>query len=345
MVTAAEQASLAGNPPIHPSRRWYWIAGSIVVAAVICIALAVVGFFSLNRQIKDFQRVPVPGRAEVTFTRPGGYVLYLEQPGQCCFVSVGSGVSPPFPSWSMELELVPVNGGPPVSVSAYRGATETYGVTGHQGQAAMYFTVSQPGIYLLATSNATPSAITDIAVGRGIAPGILIPLALSLAGLFALVGGLALGGVTIFRRRRARRHPDLYGPGGHADRSYLQGGRVGFGAAIKQGLRNGFVYRGRASLSAYWWFLLFLLIVSALTSISIAITSATSAYLALLIVVVSLYLTLVWLALVVRRLHDVGKSGWWVLISLVPFAGPIILLVFTLLEGTPGLNNFEPRLK
>lgn len=343
MVTSAEQASRAGKPPIHPSRRLYWVAGGIVAAAVICIALAVAGFFSLNRQIKDFQRVPVPGQVEVTLTQLGGYVLYLEKPGQCCFVSVGSGVSPPFPSWSIRMGLLSEIGGTPVAVSAFRGATETYGVTGHQGQAAMYFTISQPGRYLLTTGDATPSSIADIAVGRGIGLGILIPLVLTLVGLFALVTGLALGGVTVFQRRRARRHPGVYGPG-HAARSYLQGGPVGFGEAIKQGLRNGFVYRGRASLSAYWWFLLFLLIVSAaLTAIVIAITSATGANLALLIGIVALYLSLVWLALLVRRLHDVDKSGLWVLINLVPFAGPIILLVFTLLEGTPGFNDFEPR--
>jgi uncharacterized membrane protein YhaH (DUF805 family) len=339
MTTSTEQASLAGNPPIHPSRRLYWLAGGILAAAVICIALAVAGFFSLNRQIKDFARVPVPGQTEVTFSQPGRYVLYLERPGQCCSASVG-GVSAPFPNWSIEATLMPVNGGPPVSISTWRGATESYGVTGHQGQTAMYVTISQPGRYLLTTRNATPSSIADIAVGPGIGRGVLISVVLILVGLFALVGGLALEGVTLFQRRRARRHPDLYAPSGHAARSYLQGGPVGFGEAVKQGLRNGFVYRGRASLSAYWWFALFLLIVWVL--IFIAITLTTGAILALLIGILALYLSLVWLALLIRRLHDVDKSGWWVLISLVPLAGPIILLVFTMLEGTPGLNDFKP---
>jgi uncharacterized membrane protein YhaH (DUF805 family) len=253
----------------------------------------------------------------------------------------------------METALVPVNGGPPVSISTWRGVTESYDVTGHQGQAAMYFTIGQPGRYLLATRNATPSSIADVAVGRGIGRSILIPLVLILPGLFALVAGLVIGGVTVFRRRRARRHPGLYEPSGHTARSYLQGGSVGFGEATKLGLRNGFVYRGRASLSAYWWFILFLLIVLAVVvPLFIAITAATSANtgaanllvlpLALVIGIMALYLNLVWLALVIRRLHDIDKSGWWVLINLVPFVGPIILLVFTLLAGTPGLNDYEP---
>ena len=72
MTTLGGQASATGNPAIHPSRWWYWIAGGMLAGAVICIALAVAGFFSVNRQITDFQRVPVPGQADVTFTAPGG---------------------------------------------------------------------------------------------------------------------------------------------------------------------------------------------------------------------------------------------------------------------------------
>ena len=56
--------------------------------------------------------------------------------------------------------------------------------------------------------------------------------------------------------------------------------------------------------------------------------------------IVSIYLGLVLLALLVRRLHDIGKSGW-VFIGLVPFAGPIALFVFTVLEGTPELNRYQ----
>jgi uncharacterized membrane protein YhaH (DUF805 family) len=45
------------------------------------------------------------------------------------------------------------------------------------------------------------------------------------------------------------------------------------------------------------------------------------------------------LALSVRRLHDTDRSGWWVLINLVPF-GSIVLLVFFLMDSTPGQNRF-----
>ncbi|MBE0477173.1 MAG: DUF805 domain-containing protein [Coriobacteriia bacterium] len=51
------------------------------------------------------------------------------------------------------------------------------------------------------------------------------------------------------------------------------------------------------------------------------------------------------LAVAVRRLHDTGRSGWWVLISLVPLVGIIVLLVFLVQQGQPGANAYgaDPR--
>jgi uncharacterized membrane protein YhaH (DUF805 family) len=48
------------------------------------------------------------------------------------------------------------------------------------------------------------------------------------------------------------------------------------------------------------------------------------------------------LAAGVRRLHDTDRSGWWLLIALVPLVGAIVLLVFWVLEGTRGDNRFGP---
>src|SRR5206468_3146843 len=80
----------------------------------------------------------------------------------------GSGDSAPFSSWSMNVALLPDSGGPPVAISTWRGATESYGAAGHEGQAAMHFTIGHPGRYLLVAQNAIPRSITDVAVGRGI---------------------------------------------------------------------------------------------------------------------------------------------------------------------------------
>jgi uncharacterized membrane protein YhaH (DUF805 family) len=122
---------------------------------------------------------------------------------------------------------------------------------------------------------------------------------------------------------------------------------VGFGEAIKQAFSNGFVYRGRASRSAYWWFVLFEVIATVVLELLIVIPAAThsNAIVGVFLIIVSiamLYVALVGLALTIRRLHDIDRSGWWVLIGLVPFVGGIVLLVFSLLEGTPGPNRFQP---
>jgi uncharacterized membrane protein YhaH (DUF805 family) len=133
-------------------------------------------------------------------------------------------------------------------------------------------------------------------------------------------------------------------------RSYLQGDPVGFGEAIRYGLRNWLVYRGRASRSAYWWFTLFVVIVEfvfdlIVTGLAAAPASrVTTVLLALAVLadaVAVVCLGMAGLALLVRRIHDIGRPGWWVLVGLVPIAGAIILLVFALCEGTPGPNRYD----
>ena len=51
------------------------------------------------------------------------------------------------------------------------------------------------------------------------------------------------------------------------------------------------------------------------------------------------------LAVGIRRLHDTGKSGWWLLISLVPFVGFIVLLIFLVQDSAPGANLYGPNPK
>jgi uncharacterized membrane protein YhaH (DUF805 family) len=48
------------------------------------------------------------------------------------------------------------------------------------------------------------------------------------------------------------------------------------------------------------------------------------------------------LAVTIRRLHDINRSAWWVLIALIPFLGALVLLIFAVLDGTPGDNRFGP---
>jgi len=89
-------------------------------------------------------------------------------------------------------------------------------------------------------------------------------------------------------------------------------------------------FSGRASRSEYWWFILFCLIIEI-----IAYQLNQNIY-----VIVVLALLLPSLAVLVRRLHDSNSSGWWALLVLVPIVGPLVLLYFMVIKGTPGPNNY-----
>jgi uncharacterized membrane protein YhaH (DUF805 family) len=134
--------------------------------------------------------------------------------------------------------------------------------------------------------------------------------------------------------------------------TYLQGAPVSFGEAVKMALRHGFVLRGRASRSAYWWFALFQVAITFVLWIANSIAFAgsngasagngTALAIAIIVSIPLLYLALAAFTLQIRRLHDIDRSGRWILIGLVPYAGAIVLLIFSLLKGTPGPNIYEP---
>lgn len=119
-------------------------------------------------------------------------------------------------------------------------------------------------------------------------------------------------------------------------------------------LRRYAQFSGRARRREYWLFILFVALVSALLSAWIASTTgglpiADAAFEAraqtgLALLAFGLFHLLVFLpafAVSVRRLHDSGKSGWWLLLNLLP-AGALVLIIFYLLDGTPGPNRYGP---
>ncbi len=135
-----------------------------------------------------------------------------------------------------------------------------------------------------------------------------------------------------------------YQGGGYApqqdfqQRGYLQGGPVDFQGAIRQQIDNVLNFNGRASRSAYWWYALAMVIVDVVLEIFAAVVGSSA--LTLLIGLVLLVVGLSGLSLAVRRMHDTDKSGWMLLLGLIPFIGGIIVLVFMCLPGTPGPNRF-----
>jgi uncharacterized membrane protein YhaH (DUF805 family) len=126
-----------------------------------------------------------------------------------------------------------------------------------------------------------------------------------------------------------------YAPG--TVRGYLQGGPVDFKTAVTEAFRNMFNYNGRASRSAYWWFALAAVIAFVVLEI---IGLVLKDFGLILDVLAWIAIALASIPLTVRRLHDTNRSGFWWFIGLVPFVGGIVLLVFALLEGTPGPNTY-----
>ena len=74
-------------------------------------------------------------------------------------------------------------------------------------------------------------------------------------------------------------------------------------------------------------------------------TSSSLSNIGLLSGIYSLVVLIPSLAVTVRRLHDIDRTGWWILIGLVPLIGAIVLLVLALLDGTPGNNRYGPNPK
>ena len=111
-----------------------------------------------------------------------------------------------------------------------------------------------------------------------------------------------------------------------------------FGDAVKSGFEHYAKFDGRASRPAYWWWILFVFLVGiAVDIIGLALhgVPVTSA-------IVGLALLLPNLSVSIRRLHDTGRTGWWILIGLVPLIGFIVLLIFYLQPSDPGENQYGP---
>ena len=127
---------------------------------------------------------------------------------------------------------------------------------------------------------------------------------------------------------------------------------MGFAEAIKSFWSNYATFKGRARRSEYWFIQLFLIITNvAVGAIDLVLMNGdVERFIANggggIVGLVWILVTIVpALAVLVRRLHDTGKSGWWVLMGFVPFAGAIVLFVFTVLDSTPGENKYGPSAK
>ena len=112
---------------------------------------------------------------------------------------------------------------------------------------------------------------------------------------------------------------------------------MSFSEAVRSGFDHYVKFDGRASRSEFWWWVLFAILVSIAANIIDAVIGVM-----LFSWLVSLGLFLPGLSMSIRRLHDTNRSGWWVLIGLIPLIGLIVLLIFYLETGTPGPNEHGP---
>lgn len=105
--------------------------------------------------------------------------------------------------------------------------------------------------------------------------------------------------------------------------------------------KKAFNFRDRSRRQEYWMFtLVAFLITLLLTWIEVAAGLEIEENIGLLTTIFSILIFIPSLSLTIRRLHDTGKSGWWILLTFVPFIGWIILLVFMVQTSEPGINSF-----
>ena len=114
-----------------------------------------------------------------------------------------------------------------------------------------------------------------------------------------------------------------------------------------EALKKYAVFSGRSRRMEYWYFVLFNIIVAIVLGAIDALLGTRGSYAGagLLSGIYGLAVLIPSLAVTVRRLHDIDRSGWWILINLIPLIGTIVLLVFAVSEGTPGTNRYGPNPK
>ncbi|WP_251639318.1 DUF805 domain-containing protein [Sporosarcina sp. NCCP-2716] len=107
-----------------------------------------------------------------------------------------------------------------------------------------------------------------------------------------------------------------------------------------------FEIRGRSRRTEYWMYTLFISIIGVIFVIVDGVMGweldedlgVTSAVFLLLTLITSV-------TVLIRRLHDTGRTGWWILLSFIPLVGSIVLFIFTVLDSTPGANKYGPNPK
>ncbi len=120
---------------------------------------------------------------------------------------------------------------------------------------------------------------------------------------------------------------------------------IGFGEAISSFYSQYANFSGRATRAEYWWVALYMAIVA--IPLATVMVVSEMAHLKSLNTIVSVIYYLFCLANLIpglalawRRLHDIGRSGWWYFIGCIPVVGTIVLLVFFCTDSQPFPNEY-----
>ena len=114
-----------------------------------------------------------------------------------------------------------------------------------------------------------------------------------------------------------------------------------FNQAVQTCLKKKYLnFDDRARRSEYWWFALFGWGVSIALSVLDNLLFNNASNYGIFSTIWGMAILLPYLGVGVRRLHDLDKSGWWLLISLIPIIGVIVLIFWFVQQGTRGQNRF-----
>lgn len=101
------------------------------------------------------------------------------------------------------------------------------------------------------------------------------------------------------------------------------------------------VFSGRSTRTEYWMFFLYSACITIILSASlIFIKGGMGTIVALIILIYWLAALIPFLAVLVRRIHDINLNGWWILIGLIPSIGQLVLFIFSVIDSTPGENKY-----
>lgn len=117
---------------------------------------------------------------------------------------------------------------------------------------------------------------------------------------------------------------------------------MNFGEAIASGFSNYFNFSSRTPRSGFWYWALFAFIVGVISNgLDMVLFGPSDSGLTPISGVTSLALFIPGLSVLVRRLHDIDRTGWWFLISFT-IIGLFVLIYWACVKGTPGPNRFGP---